>query len=90
MTYEDKDLIGNLVDAFLWVELCNHKGLIVEGRQQDHKYDPSRFPQAEIKTCEDALLYWITYAWEKCDLLGLDDQKQILNTIIKEFGFENS
>ena len=27
---EDKDLIGNPIDAFLWVELCNHKILIVK------------------------------------------------------------
>ena len=85
---EDKDLIGNPVDAFLWVELCNHKSSIVKGKQQEHYSNPSRFPHIEVKAHEDALLYWITYAWKKCDLLGLDDQKEILNTIIEEVGFK--
>ena len=31
----------------------------------------------------------MAYAWEKCDLLGLDDQKEILDGICKELGFDN-
>lgn len=36
------------------------------------------------------ILYWITYALKKCDLLGLDDQKEILNTIIEEIGSKSN
>ena len=65
------------------------KSLIVRGRQQEYETNPLKFPQDEVKAHEDALLHWMTYAWEKCDLLGLDDQKEILNTISEEIGFED-
>ena len=87
---EDKDLIGSHVDAFLWVEMCKHKSLIVTRRQQEHEANPSKLTQDEVKAHEDALLHWMTYAWEKCDLLGLDDQKGIMNTVSEEIGFESS
>lgn len=87
---EDKGLIGRHIDALLWVELCKHKSLIARGRQQEHEANPSKFPQHEIKSHEYALLHWMTYAWEKCDLLGLDDQNEILNTIREQIGFERS
>lgn len=87
---EDRGLIGSHVDALLWVEMCDNKSLIVRGRQQEHEANPSKFPQDEVRAHEDALLHWMTYAWKKCDLLGLDEQKEILNTISEEIGFESS
>lgn len=87
---EDKDLVGNPINALLWVEMYKHKSLIVKGRQREHEANPSKLPQDKVKAHEDELLYWMAYAWEKCDLLGLDDQKEILNAIGEEFGFEDS
>ena len=69
--------------------MCKHKSLIVKGRQQEHEANSSKFPQVEVKAHEDALLYWMTYSWEKCDLLGLDDQKKVLDDIREEVGFES-
>ena len=70
--------------------MCKHKILIVKGRQQEHETNPSKFPQDEVKSHEYALLNWMTYAWETCDLLGLDDQKKVLDDIGEEDGFESS
>lgn len=72
------------------VEMCKYKILIVRGRQQEHEDDPAKFPQDEVTDHEDGLLYQMTYAWEKCDLLGLNDQKDILNTITEKIGLENN
>lgn len=72
------------------MELCNHKSSIVKERRQEHYSNPSRFPQIEVKAHEDTFLYWITSAWKKCDLLGLADQKEILNTIIEEVRFRSN
>ena len=54
---EDKDLIGGLADALLWVEMCKHKSLILNGRQQEHESNPSKLPKDEFKVHEYALLY---------------------------------
>lgn len=86
---EDRDMVGNFVDAMLWVEICKYKSLIVKGRQQEHESDPSKFPYDEVMTHGHALVHLMTYAWEKCDLLGLEDEKKILDDIGKEMGFEN-
>ena len=50
--YETKDLVGNSIDALLWVESCKHTILIVKGRQQEHESNPSKFPQEEVKSHE--------------------------------------
>lgn len=86
---EDKDLIGNTVDALLWVEICKHKSLIVKGKQE-HEIDHVKFPYDGVRVHEEALLYLMAYAWEKCDLLSLEDQKKILDDIGEEMGFENN
>lgn len=86
---EDKDLIGNPIDAMLWVELRKYTSLIIKLKQQKHEVDLSRCPRDEVETHEDAMLYWTTYAWKKCHLLGLDDQKEVLDAISEELGFES-
>lgn len=50
---------------------------------------PMRFPHDEVKAHEDALLYLMTYAYEKFDLLGLEDKKEIVDDIRKEMGFKS-
>ena len=86
---EDRDLVGNSIDAMLWVEICKHKSLIVKGRQQEHESNPSKFPHDEVMAHEVALLHLMTYTWNKCDLLGLEGQKKILDDISKEMDFES-
>jgi len=62
----------------------------VKGRQKEHERNPLKFLHDKVKAHEDELLYWMTYAWEKCDLLGLEDQKKILDGMVEEMDFENS
>lgn len=82
-------MVGNFINALLWLKICKYKILIVKGRQQEHEANPSKFPQDGVKSHEDALLYLMTYSWEKCELLGLDDQKKVLDDISEEVGFES-
>lgn len=86
---ENKALVGNYVDALLWVEICTHKSLILKGRQQEYEINPSKFSYDEVRVHEEALLYLMANAWEKCNLLGLEEQKKILDDIGEEMGFES-
>lgn len=87
--YEDKDLVGDFVEVLIWVKICKHKSLILNGRQKEHEFNPSKFPYDEVKIHEEDLLYLMAYAWEKCDHHGLEDQKKILDNIGEEIGFES-
>jgi len=84
---EDKDLVGSPVDAYIWVEICQRKKLILKGRRQEHEIDPAKFPRNEVEAHEQVLLQLIGLSLAKCDLLGLQDQIKILIKISDECGF---
>lgn len=86
---EDKYLVGNSIDLTLWVKIYKYKSLIVKERQQEHESNPSKFHDDEVLSHEDVVLHMMTYAWKKSDLLGLEDQKNILNDINKEMYFKS-
>ena len=85
---EDKDLIGSPIDAFLWVEICKENKLNLKEKLQEHEMNTSNVSLVELKAHEEALLYLIDFAWHKCDILRLKDQKKILSKICEEIGFE--